>query len=286
MKIIGSGKIDDFKKLLLEDGVMRALNVKPGDSVLFYRKQNDSGVSMFKAEGAQLSDEGDAPFTNHMREAPGKLRMLLLASSIMMILTMYLIATNFSHFEGLTFYVLVIFWILALAGIVASIFVSENMDRPSDSQTLVTVGGPYSKNRLNGLSKLTDDGYVVSGDLYVNCLFGANPDSVEAFVEYADGLTDKILAKCTKSVPGYSVYRLRFKRDEMAAGVITITTNYVYLGKSISVDSKYDMEINEKGDGFVLHEGDVTASIAFDENLNDQEFDEALFDPNDDTRAF
>lgn len=37
MKILGSGKLDDFGKVVLSEKTIRALNVKPGDSVLFYR---------------------------------------------------------------------------------------------------------------------------------------------------------------------------------------------------------------------------------------------------------
>ena len=38
MRIIGSGKIDDYKKVAIEDSVLKAIDAKPGDSVLFYRK--------------------------------------------------------------------------------------------------------------------------------------------------------------------------------------------------------------------------------------------------------
>ena len=82
MKIIGSSKIDDYRKAVLEDSVLRAINAKPGDSVLFYKKQNDSNVCIYKAEGAQITSETDTPQRNHLRGALDKLRMILIASAV------------------------------------------------------------------------------------------------------------------------------------------------------------------------------------------------------------
>ena len=36
MRILGSGKIDDSQRIVLSDKVVKALNVKSGDSSLFY----------------------------------------------------------------------------------------------------------------------------------------------------------------------------------------------------------------------------------------------------------
>ena len=60
MRILGSGKIDDFQKIVLSDKVVKALNVKPGDSILFYRGSGSRQVQMQKAEGAFLTTEVDS----------------------------------------------------------------------------------------------------------------------------------------------------------------------------------------------------------------------------------
>ena len=150
MKIIGSSKIDDYKKTVLEDSVLRAINAKPGDSVLFYKKQNDSNVCIYRAEGAQISNETDTPMRNHLRGAFDRLRTILLATAVMSVLSLFVIALNFGSISVAWFAVGLIASILAIAGAVASIYISQSVDPAFDSQELVTVGGPYSQNRLPG----------------------------------------------------------------------------------------------------------------------------------------
>ena len=78
MRIIGSGKIDDYKKVTMEDSVLKAINAKPGDSVLFYRRQNEDNVCIYRTEGAKITTEADAPRRRHMREAFVRMRGMLL----------------------------------------------------------------------------------------------------------------------------------------------------------------------------------------------------------------
>ena len=77
MRIIGSSKIDDYKKVAIEDAVLKAIDAKPGDSVLFYRKHNDDAVCIYRAEGAKITTEADAPRRRHMREAFVRIRVML-----------------------------------------------------------------------------------------------------------------------------------------------------------------------------------------------------------------
>ena len=279
MKIIGSSKIDDYKKTVLEDSVLRAINAKPGDSVLFYRRQNDSSVCIYRAEGAQMSSEADTPTRNHLKGAFDKLRMILIISAVMAALTLAMIAISFSSLSMGFFIIMFITGLVALAGIAASIFISQKIDAPFDSQSLVTIGGPYSKDRLTGLSKMTSDGYIISGDLYINSLFGANPSSVDVEVSLDNSESFKALVKCTKAVPGYSVYKIRFKETEATPGSFVVKTTYAYSGKSIVVTSSFLMEIPEGSQEIKVKEGSVDAKLEFDEVFNSTEFDDALFNP-------
>ena len=282
MKIIGSSKIDDYQKTVLEDSVLRAINAKPGDSVLFYKRQNDSNVCIYKAEGAQISTETDTPQRNHLRGAFNKLRMLLLCSVVFSVIALFCVAVNFSSFSIGTFAIAAIACILSIAGAAASIFVSQSVDMTHDPQSLVTVGGPYSKDRLTGLSRLTSDGYVISGDLYINSLFGANPSTVDVEIKLDGYRPFKALVKNTKSVPGYGIYRIRFKEDEAVGGSFTVTMKYAYSGKTITVVSDFKMEVSENNNEIKVIEGDVKAELEFDAAFNSTEFDDILFNPSDD----
>ncbi|NLL94821.1 MAG: hypothetical protein GX224_03580 [Thermoplasmatales archaeon] len=285
MRIIGSSRIDDYKKATLDDSVLKALDVKPGDSVLFYKKQGDSNVCIYRAEGARVSDESDTPRRNHARGAVGKLRTMLLVSVVLMLGALGLMALKSSE-VGMTFFlVAVAVWAVAMGALLGAILYSRTIDRPYDPETLVTVGGPFSKNRLAGLSRLTSDGYIVTGELYINSLFGANPGTVEVDIRFDDGRSVKAVTNRQKAVPGYSVYKLRFKESEITDGKVFVTTTYVYDGKSIVIGSEYDLGLGPGGKEIVLTEGPVTAGLEFDENLNSVAFDESLFDPVKDTEA-
>ncbi len=285
MKIIGSSRIDDYKKAILEDGVLRALNAKPGDSVLFYKKQNDSNVCIYKAEGAHVSDESDTPRRNHAREAVGKLRTMLLTSVALMFIALGILAFRSAEIGLVYFLIAVAVWAVAAGALVGAIMYSRTIDRPYESQSLVTVGGPFSKNRLTGLSRLTSDGYIITGNLFINSLFGANPKTVEVVIQFEDGRSVNAVTNCQKAVPGYSVYKLRFKENDVVDGKVFITTTYAYAGKSIVIGSEFELGIGPKGKDIILTEGAVTASMEFDESLNSVTFDDTLFDPIEDTEA-
>lgn len=283
VKIIGSSKIDDYRKITLEDGVMRSINVRPGDSVLFYKKDNDSSLCVFKAEGAHVTDECDSPMRNHLKEAPRRIRFLLFGAAAASLLLLSAIMLNLKSLSGTSLIISIILWVVLAGLIVTSIIKLDRIDEPVQSQSLVTVAGPYGRDRLTGMSKLTDDGYVVSGDLYVNCLFGASPKAVEVCLSGENG-TEPILTSCIKSVPGYTVHRMRFKSELVVNGKLRVRLVFAYTGKSITVDSEFDVVEKEKG-GVELVEGPVTAFIDFDQTLNQSEFDHALFDPTDDPAA-
>ena len=284
VKIIGSAKIDDYRKVVLEEGVMKSLNVKPGDSLLFFKKEHDSTLSVYKAEGAKVTSECDSPSVRHMKEAPKRLRFFAFGLAAMLILMLFAVAMNLNQLDLITLVVFVVFWILGLFADIMIIKDLDTIDEPYETQTLVTVGGPYTKNRLTGLSKLNDDGYAVSGELYVNSLFGANPRSVDVEMEYASGNKEVILTKCVKSVPGYSVYRMRFRDEGLEEGLLTVMCTFGYIGKTITVTSDFNVKVTEgkNSKGIAITEGPVNAEITFDENLNNTEFDDVLFDPTED----
>jgi len=284
VRIIGSAKIDDFSKVVLEEGVMKSLNVKPGDSLLFFKKEHDSTLSVYKAEGARVTSECDSPAVNHQQEHPKKIRFLSFIIAGVMVLMMFSVLMNLNTIDTVTLAAFVVFWVLAFFGMVLIIMNLDKIDAPYETQTLVTVGGPYTKNRLTGLSKLNDDGYAVSGELYVNSLFGANPKSVDVEMKYASGESEIILTKCTKAVPGYSVYKMRFKDEGLEDGVLTAVCTFGYLGKTIKVTSDFNVKVVPGKSSNIVNitEGQVVAEMQFDANLNNTDFDDALFDPTED----
>ncbi len=288
VRIIGSAKIDDYRKVVLEEGVMKSLNVKPGDSLLFFKKEHDSTLSVYKAEGATVSNECDSKPVQHRKEEPKRLRMFIVGVMGALLLMLFAVALNIKDLSMATFIIFVVLWVLGLFAAILIFLRLGKIDAPVESQPLVTVGGPYTKNRLLGLSKLNDDGYAVSGELYVNSLFGANPKEINVEMEYVSGNKEVILTKCTKSVPGYSVYRMRFRDEGLEAGRLIVTTTFGYIGKSIRVVSEFDVTVTEgkNSKSIAITEGPVSASMEFDEKLNSTGFDDILFDPTEDEETF
>ena len=288
VRIIGSAKIDDYRKIVLEAGVMKSLNVKPGDSLLFFKKEHDSTLSVYKAEGATVTNECDSAPVRHMKEEPKRLRTYVVGIIGAMILMMFAVAMNLKTIDMTAFIVFVIFWVLGFCVASLAFLRLGRIDAPNEPQTLVTVGGPYTKNRLLGLSKLNDDGYAVSGELYINSLFGANPQSVEVGMQYENGGSENILTKCTKVVPGYTVYKMRFKDEGLEPGKLTVCTTFGYIGKSIKVVSEFDVGVKQgkNSKSISITEGPVSASIEFDEKLNSTDFDDIIFDPTEDEDTF
>ena len=288
VRIIGSAKIDDYRKVVLEEGVMKSLNVKPGDSLLFFKKEHDSTLSVYKAEGATVSNECDSKPVQHMKEEPKRLRMFIVGVMGALLLMLFAVAMNLKDIQMSTFIIFVVFWVLGFFAAILIFLRLGKIDAPNMSQTLVTVGGPYTKNRLLGLSKLNDDGYAVSGELYINSLFGANPQNVEVDMQYANGGKEIILTKCTKIVPGYSVYKMRFRDEGLEAGRLTVTTTFGYIGKTIRVVSEFDVAVAEgkNSKSISITEGAVNASMEFDEKLNSTGFDDIIFDPTEEPESY
>lgn len=285
MRIIGSSKIDDYKKAALEETVLRAINAKPGDSVLFYRRQNGSEVYISKAEGAYMTSEADAPIRNHMRGVFEQVRYLLIIDIILVALSLFMVAINFSSFDLMSLAVTVILMILAIAAVAFTIVLSRIVDTPYETNTLVTIGGPFEKNRLVGLTRLSTDGLVITGDLYISTLFGSNPTTVDVTVDLENGQSIEAISKRVRFAPGYALYKIRFKAPEITDGTLTLVMTYNYIGKSIVVTSPFDMKVAEGGKELVVSEKATTATFEFDESLNSVEFDDALFESEDETGA-
>lgn len=275
MRIIGSSRIDDYKKLSMEDNVLRSIDAKPGDSVLFYRKENDDSVCIYRAEGATITTEADAPRRRHMREAYERVRIFLLIAAIASFIRLIITVFNYSLLGPLRFVETFGLGLLTLTLIVACMFITQIVDKPYDAQALVTVGNVYSKNRLTGISKLTTDGYIATGNLYINSLFGANPVSVEVNVMLETGVKFDAVVNEVKSVPGYCVYKVHMKEEAPSSGTFVVTAKYRYLGKIIKVYSNFEMIYAEGEKDITIREGPVEATIEFDQTLNDTEFDES-----------
>ena len=203
----------------------------------------------------------------------------MIVSAALIAVTIALVAINYDSLDLLWVIAILLAGVLALCGIAASIFISQKVDAPFDSQSLVTVGGPYSKNRLTGLSRMTSDGYVISGDLYINSLFGANPSSVEVEINLEGAAPFKAIIESTKAVPGYSMYKIRFKESEAKPGNFVVKTTYSYMGKSIVAESTFLMNI--AGSEIKVIEQGVEAKLEFDETFNSTEFDDILYNPSD-----
>ncbi len=284
MKILGSGKIDDFQKIVLSDKVVRALNVKPGDSVLFYKGGGDR-VEMFRAEGAHISDEFDSRPKLHLRGLRGLLYTCAIVSAILLVITLIVfwadqnLAASNPLFPGAAYATLG----LALAFTIGAIITTSRLDIREDPQRLVCVGGPYTKDRLLGLSKMVSDGKVITGNLYVNSLFGVNPDVIEVMIQSGDSEPVIALTKCIKAVPGYSTHKIRVQSDSVDNGMMKLTLHFKYSDKSIVVTALYRITVR-KPDSMVIHvsEESVKAEMAFDDRFQRSAFDESLFDPTDD----
>ena len=274
MKIIGSSKIDDYKKVPIEDAVLKAIDAKPGDSVLFYRRHNDETVCIYRAEGAKITTEADAPRRRHMREAFIRVRLMLLIAAIASFVRLCFTVYNYGVLGGLRFAETFSLGLLTLVLVILSFYLTEIVDKPYDPQSLVTIGNTYSKNRLSGISKLSTDGYVATGDIFINSLFGANPINLE--VEVSPEVGDKFFAVVNeiKSVPGYAIYRVHLKEAAPCSGTFVVKAVYRYLAKTIIVYSHFDMIYSENQKDIQVKEGPVTAEITFD-SINDTEFDES-----------
>lgn len=281
MRIIGSGRIDDYKKVSLEDTVLKAIDAKPGDSILFYERHNDDSVCIYKAEGARITNEADAPRRRHMREAFVRMRLFLMITVVVVIARIVMTVFNYELLGTWRFAITIALGFLTLLFVLACINLSRVVDNPFDHQALVTIGNVYAKNRLTGVSKISTDGYIATGNMYINSLFGAKVDDVEVIV-HPDG-QDAFAAVTTliKSVPGYCVYKLHIKDELPASGYMEVKTIYKYLGKRITVNSLFQITYDQESKDVVTSEGEIKASIEFDQ-LNTTVFDEGWMKESDD----
>ena len=277
MRIIGSSRIDDYKKLTMEDNVLKAIGAKPGDSVLFYKNYNDERVCVYKTEGARVTTEADAPRRRHMREAFNRVRLFLAIAAMFTVARLIMTVFNYEFLGIVRFAESFTLGILSLIFVIAAIFITQIVDKPYDPQALVTIGNVYTKNRLTGVSKVSTDGYVASGNVYINSLFGANPDNVEVIVHPDNGHEFKAVVNEIRCVPGYCAYRMHMKEESPSSGTFDVVSTFRYLGKIITVHSNFEMIYAAKEKDIKLKEGKVEATIEFDQSLNDTEFDETWF---------
>lgn len=175
--------------------------------------------------------------------------------------------------------VLIILSLVMFAGMFIAI---RQLDSREDVEHLITIGGPYTKDRLVGLNKLMDDGHVITGTLYVNSLFGANPAEISVTAQ-VDGIETVALTRCVKAVPGYSIYKIRMPSGRMGGGKMKIVLTYTYRDKMIRINADYDLDVNNETSALIrVREAGLNTELRFDDAFQRSSFDEALFDPSDD----
>lgn len=281
MKILGSGKIDDFQKIVLGDKVVKALNVKPGDSILFYRG-NGRQIQMQKAEGAQLTNEVEGDDFRPDRN----LRIARLLLTIGIVVTVFILLISSSIFrigESMEFdqdlvKLLVPSVVLIILMIFSNMLIGRiaNVGRPHEG--IITVGGPFSRNRVIGVSKVSSDGHIVTTNAYCYPMFGVLPTSVQAEVEYRDGSTCVAPTMCTRDNPSLVVYRIRVPDGDLDTGSLKVTMKYTYSDKAIIAEAVYHLSVVGRGN-IKIESEEVTAHVDFGKDFQKETFDEALFDP-------
>lgn len=283
MKILGSGKLDDFNKVPLSEKTVKALGVKSGDSILF-SKGTGHTVQMFRAEGANLTSEADLPPAdkNDNKAAVVILAITLLVMMSTIFFLFYAKIITLDLFKTLETWKIAVTILLVFAAVILLVaaIVMQFSHKVKSPEAIVSFSGPYSKKRLFGLSKMTSDGRTVTGNLYVNALFATNPSHVEARVTNASGVTEPVLVKCTKDVPGYCTYRLRIQYTDLSFGKLDVAISYIYSGKAIVVKAVLPLS-TKKEDSMTVHveEGEITAELVFGPQFQTAKFDETLFDP-------
>jgi len=285
MKILGSGKLDDFNKVQLSDKTVKALNVKSGDSILFSRGGGHT-VQVFKAEGANLSSEVDMAPPERYDNKQAAIVLIIAAVILVAFCVWFFMFSKFVDLSvmdpnSLDFQIFLIAIMAVIILVVTGLMMQFSHKVESvNPQSIVTFSGPYSKNRLFGISKFSSDGHILTGNLYVNALFGTNPSNIECRVFYADGSVEPVLYKCTKDVPGYCTYKLRVPAGDLTNGKLDVAINYVYSGKAIVARTTLDLSSN-KNDAMTVKvaEGPITAELVFGPEFQTAKFDESLFDP-------
>lgn len=280
MKLLGSGKLDDFQKVVLSDKVMKALNVRSGDSVVFYKAGGgDRRVEMFKAEGAEVTEEFDSLPQLHLRGLRSNFYIWLILALASLIGGAFIVADRGATASA---YALMA---VSVVFIIGAILTASQMNVHENHEMLITVGGPYTKDRLLGLSKLVSDGRIITGSLYVNSFFGSNPSEIRVIVRF-DGHDEIVgLTKCVKEVSGYSIHRIRipFPDNGINNGTMEMHLVFPYSGKRILVDARYRLTVMSPESMVIKVEEDgLEADLEFDSMFQKKAFDETLFDPADD----
>ncbi len=281
MRILGSGKIDDFQKIVLSDKVVKALNVKPGDSILFYRGSGSRQVQMQKAEGAFLTTEVDSdgfrPDRN-LRIA----RTFMIAAIVLTAIVLFLSTMMFRRGESLEFdqdlIAIIVPCILLIVAILFAMMYIGRMTFEKGTEGIVSLGGPFSKNRMIGVSRISSDGHVATTNAYCYPLFGVLPASVDAEITYSDGTSRAAPTLCTRDNTTLSVYRIRVPDGDLSSGTLRVTLRYNYSDKSIVSEAVYALSSGPKG-GIRIDGEDISAEIVFGKDFQRETFDESLFDP-------
>lgn len=288
MRILGTGKIDDFQKVVLSKKVMKALGVKSGDSILFSRYAGKGSVQMFKAEGACITSEMNSAGQrggNFPRNKVGKNTILFcVVLSFVFLLTASGIFETDPGFEfSYKFESLVAIWVIMLfLLIIAYADISGGSDR-EETDTFISVIGPMGNDRIIGLSKILSDGYVASGTAYFYPMFGSNPSKISAKVEYNDGKEELVIMKCIRDSPGVSAYKMKIPQGDLLSGLLKIRTVYEYSDKAILADATYKLSCNENDKLFIsVSDAEMNVTVHFDNEFQKAKFDESLFDPLDD----
>ena len=281
MRILGSGKIDDFQKIVLSDKVVKALNVKPGDSILFYRGSGSRQVQMQKAEGAFLTTEVDSdgfrPDRN-LRIA----RTFMMAAMVLTVVVLFLSTMMSKRGDSLEFdqdlIAVIVPSILLIVAIMFAMIYVNRMTFEKGAEGIVSLGGPFSKNRMIGVSKVSSDGHIATTNAYCYPLFGVLPASVSAEVVYSDGTTCTAPTLCVRDNTTLAVYRIRVPDGDLSSGTLRVIIRYNYSDKSIVSEAVYTLSTGPRG-GIRIDGEDISAEIVFGKDFQRETFDESLFDP-------
>ncbi|MFA6710315.1 MAG: hypothetical protein WC067_03140 [Candidatus Methanomethylophilaceae archaeon] len=289
MKLLGSSRVDDFYKVVLGKDVAKSLNVKPEDSVLFY--YSDGEVMLCKTEGAQLNEYSNTIHSFNKTERSrntilvlGTLLIVFLALIISMIVLVELFdyklqKTSLEIILYVGFGSIFVVTVLLLQACLTGLSVTNE----SSGRLKLWKRGPYDNNRVFGLSKLTTNGEIISGTLYVNSLFGRVPETITAKIISVDDTDIEVLNKRIKTNGNRSSYKLRAPvSDEIASGKLSITATYEYGDKSIEARITYVIsDDTSKGSVIKVKESDLETKLSFGDDFQKTVFDESLFDPDD-----
>lgn len=274
VKIIGSSRVDDNSKMTLEDDVVKALHVRPGNSVLVYRRVTDTDVKLIKAEGGNM--EGKSTSENLPVDSTVKSFFLELQAAliILYVLAIYAILNEDNVTKP---------WIFVIMGIITVeivVFIAALL--------VLRRGTAYKKGRLISFSKNVPFMGARSHRpviVFINSLFGRAPSEVTVTTE-RDGEKEDVSCTLAREDIGYGEYRLAIDSKALEKGTdLEFRLKFEYSGENITVVSRF----NVKRDGIFsvnVKEGATDTDLEFDKKFNRTEFDDTLFDPSNDAQAF